>query len=392
MNLDRLRNDLADLAEEAAPVDLRDRALRTSRRIGVQRTLASSAAALVMIGAATGTAFAFLPKDNPGPAPGTETPTPAVVTPTPTPTSADASPTPTGTTLKPLTVAEIKNGKLSLSDWGTEECPNGTFSFRNGLHVYRPLPDSSMTFSVVGEPALVDVNGDGVNEAAALIVCSPHAVHAQQVLVFERAPDGGVRSLGRVASVRPLPDVFMPPELIQAVGAGDSGTIRVRWADNQAGSTAAPQWRTYRWTDGQFKQVNGPTRFPDLSADVSVQANPVELKPARGTYEGELKVTVRNAGPKATQALGLTLTLPMGATLTGQSGIKSDACHAVVEGPPQVIACELATLAPSQSVTVSFTLGYAAEATKATGSVEVETSADRKTGNNKVAFTMTVLD
>ncbi|MEV4627532.1 hypothetical protein AB0J90_14700 [Micromonospora sp. NPDC049523] len=85
MNMDRLRSDLADLAEEVAPVDLRDRTLRTSRRIGIQRTLASSAAALVMLGAATGTVFAFFPRNDVGPAPATTTP-PAVVETTTPPT------------------------------------------------------------------------------------------------------------------------------------------------------------------------------------------------------------------------------------------------------------------------------------------------------------------
>jgi hypothetical protein len=94
MNLDRLRIDLADLAEEVAPVDLRDRTLRTSHRLGVQRTLASSAAALVMIGAATGTAYAFRPSNHAGPEPADSTP-PAVVQ-TTTPPTAAANPSQTG--------------------------------------------------------------------------------------------------------------------------------------------------------------------------------------------------------------------------------------------------------------------------------------------------------
>ncbi|MBQ0891524.1 hypothetical protein KBX37_00125 [Micromonospora sp. U56] len=87
MNDQRLRLDLADLAEEVTPVDLRDRALRTSRRIGIQRAIATSAAAVVLFGAATGTAFAILPNRGADPVPGT---TPSV-TASPSPT---ASPTP----------------------------------------------------------------------------------------------------------------------------------------------------------------------------------------------------------------------------------------------------------------------------------------------------------
>ncbi|MEV4498812.1 hypothetical protein AB0J84_24345 [Micromonospora arborensis] len=97
MNDQRLRLDLTDLAEEVTVVDLRDRTLRTSRRLGVQRAVATSAAALVLIAAVTGTAFAIRPNQSPPPLPAdtpsvTATPTPAPTrSPSPTPsTSADA--------------------------------------------------------------------------------------------------------------------------------------------------------------------------------------------------------------------------------------------------------------------------------------------------------------
>ncbi|MEH0822125.1 MULTISPECIES: hypothetical protein [unclassified Micromonospora] len=91
MNDQRLRLDLADLADEVTPVDLRDRALRTSRRIGIQRAIATSAAVVVLFGAATGTAFAVLPNRGADPVPGTS----PSVTASPSPT---ASPTPSPTT------------------------------------------------------------------------------------------------------------------------------------------------------------------------------------------------------------------------------------------------------------------------------------------------------
>jgi dipeptidyl aminopeptidase/acylaminoacyl peptidase len=69
MNHDRLRSDLAGLADEVTPVDLRDRALRTSRRLGIQRTVATTAAALVLVAAATGTALAVRPNGAPTPDP-----------------------------------------------------------------------------------------------------------------------------------------------------------------------------------------------------------------------------------------------------------------------------------------------------------------------------------
>ncbi|OKI57848.1 hypothetical protein [Micromonospora sp. CB01531] len=106
MNYDRLRLDLAGLAEEVTPVDLRDRALRTSRRLGLQRAIATSAAALVMIAAATGTALAIRPGgQDPAPQPAgpstTVSPPPVEVTATPDPST---STEPTNSPAKPSSV------------------------------------------------------------------------------------------------------------------------------------------------------------------------------------------------------------------------------------------------------------------------------------------------
>ncbi|MEV0424913.1 hypothetical protein [Micromonospora sp. NPDC050495] len=102
MNEDRLRLDLAGLADEVTPVDLRDRALRTSRRLGIQRAVATSAAALVMIGAATGTALAIRP-DGQAPVPPQPAGPSTTVTPTPDPSTPDPSTSaePTGSAVQP---------------------------------------------------------------------------------------------------------------------------------------------------------------------------------------------------------------------------------------------------------------------------------------------------
>ena len=58
---DRLHADLADLAEQVTVVDLRDRTLRTSRKLGRWRTLVAAAAAIAVLGIGAGTAFVVLP-------------------------------------------------------------------------------------------------------------------------------------------------------------------------------------------------------------------------------------------------------------------------------------------------------------------------------------------
>jgi len=92
MNDKRLRLDLAALADEVTAVDLRDRTLRTSRRLGIQRAVATSAAALVLIAVATGTAFAIRPDRSPAPMPAD----PPSVTATPAPTPSTTPSTTTG--------------------------------------------------------------------------------------------------------------------------------------------------------------------------------------------------------------------------------------------------------------------------------------------------------
>ncbi|MEH1164859.1 hypothetical protein V6V47_05680 [Micromonospora sp. CPCC 205539] len=98
MNGDRLRFDLTNLADEVTPVDLRDRALRTSRRLGIQRAVATSAAVVVLLGAATGTAIALVSRsDGQTPMPAdspsiTITPSPVDVIPTPSPSVEPAVP------------------------------------------------------------------------------------------------------------------------------------------------------------------------------------------------------------------------------------------------------------------------------------------------------------
>jgi hypothetical protein len=58
---DRLHADLADLADEVRMVDLRDRAVRSSRRLAVRRTMVATAAAVAVVAIGAGTAFAVLP-------------------------------------------------------------------------------------------------------------------------------------------------------------------------------------------------------------------------------------------------------------------------------------------------------------------------------------------
>ena len=160
MNQDRLRLDLADLANEVTPVDLRDRALRTSRRLGIQRAIATSAAAVVMVGAATGTAFALMPRnDGQAPMPAdspsiTVTPSPVEVSPTPE-TSGSAEAPGTATSSAP-TQPEATIGRIfyGLAPSNVDRQTGPLWSFKPGGSPTRlmDLPSTALYSNVMVSP------------------------------------------------------------------------------------------------------------------------------------------------------------------------------------------------------------------------------------------------
>ncbi|MET7875533.1 TolB family protein [Micromonospora profundi] len=124
MNDKRLRLDLAALADEVTAVDLRDRTLRTSRRLGIQRAVATSAAALVLVAVATGTAFAIRPDRSPAPMPAdppsvTATPAPTPST-TPSTSTSDAPGSPpsggSGTNAPTAEIGKLFYGPAEVTD------------------------------------------------------------------------------------------------------------------------------------------------------------------------------------------------------------------------------------------------------------------------------------
>ncbi|MGY0002709.1 hypothetical protein [Micromonospora sp. I033] len=167
MNQNRLRLDLAELAEEVTPVDLRDRALRTSRRLGIQRVVATSAAALVVLAAATGTALAIRPDGQaPLPAPAnpsvTSTWPPVEVTPTPAPSSSASTgpstdPRPDGG--GPSTTARFGRIFYAASPGSTEA---RTTRLRSWTPGGQPVTLLSMPTSSAWSNAVVSPDGERV--------------------------------------------------------------------------------------------------------------------------------------------------------------------------------------------------------------------------------------
>ncbi|MEW2429898.1 hypothetical protein AB0877_17965 [Micromonospora sp. NPDC047644] len=226
MNDQRLRLDLTALADEVTSVDLRDRTLRTSRRLGIQRAVATSAAALVLIAAAAGTAFAIRPDQSPPPLPAdtpsvTASPSP---TPTPTPTpSGSAGDTPGAPPSggSSTNTPTVQFGKLFYGPAINLIGENGNLrSWRPGENPVRlmSLPHSAATLNAnvspdgrrvawVGEGAddsddLYIANVDGSNKQKMRSEVDPYCVtpawspDGRQLLFRENLPGGGSGRFG----------------------------------------------------------------------------------------------------------------------------------------------------------------------------------------------------
>ncbi|MFE9689873.1 hypothetical protein [Micromonospora sp. NPDC005806] len=206
MNHDRLRFDLADLAEEVTPVDLRDRALRTSRRLGIQRAVATSAAALVMVAAATGAALAIRPNGQaPLPQPAgpstTVTAPPVEVTPTPDPS---ASAEPTNSPAKPASVLD-----------GTRYYLEST-STRARIHAVRGSSDQvvhQLPYSTYGcEWNTITVSPDG--KWVAWVQDSTDGNTSGVLMASRTGKPGATRLLDEVNCLGPRPLVWKGGDLL----------------------------------------------------------------------------------------------------------------------------------------------------------------------------------
>lgn len=120
-SMDRLRAGLADLADEVAQVDLRDRVLRTSHALRVRRAVAiTSAVATVIV--AIGVVVVTRPDPRTAPMVPAVTPSPTIA-PSVTPTPADNSPTGMTGTLFYLRLGSSSSAPAQLYSWTVGTAP-----------------------------------------------------------------------------------------------------------------------------------------------------------------------------------------------------------------------------------------------------------------------------
>lgn len=158
-----------------------------------------------------------------------------------------------------------------------------------------------------------DVDADGVAEPIGLLRClTAEGPYAEQVVAFDRAPDGRVVVLGRVFRSDPN-----RPEWFLALDVRSDGSVRVEVSDQVPSDGSAPntlhrQARTYQWNGSRFAQTAGPTAFPSESPPPDPTVQPSVSTPlftvttttvtygapdADGWRRGRTTITFVNNGP-----------------------------------------------------------------------------------------------
>jgi hypothetical protein len=278
------------------------------------RTIAASTLAALAI-ATPVAAYAANGGESNGP-PATPGDSPSVVqtaTPPAAPTTA-ASATPSAPDGR-VSKTDLGKATLSIPSWPkgfTEGCPHGSVKFSGGK------AGDTGVLKLQGEPVYVDVDHDGAQETVMLLACSPQGSDFK-VLAFDRDTSGKIGTLGQVVGSagsegRQGTDI----ETIWEVQTGDNGQVRVDVGEYrpccEVAQASQHQWRTYGWNGTAFTQTGGPTAFgpnPNIS-DVTATADTLTMTATgSGTWQGTLKVTVRNNAQFATPGkLRVALGLP----------------------------------------------------------------------------------
>ncbi|MGW4500563.1 hypothetical protein ACWENR_18370 [Micromonospora sp. NPDC004336] len=360
----RYRTEVLAEVEPPGPAAVRRR-VRQRRR----RTLGTAVAAALALGTGPVVGYAALTDPAPPPGPVQPTGTPSG-SPTPsTSAGSSASPTPTGAGSAPaapngrISRAQLLATPVSLPEWR----PGSACPTRGARLVGEATRDGT---NVLLGLAYGDVDRDGATETVALTQCLRGTGGPMQVVAFDRDPAGGIVTLGRVATT-----ARETPQWITDVEVAPGGLVRVQVADLAPGGGwpldwSQRQWRGYRWGDGRFTQVEGPTTFgPNpYFADLAVSATDLTLSTAEdGSRSGTVEVLVRHLrGREVTRAV-LDLDLPGQLRLVGGSTACAD--DTGLRDAPLV--CQLGPIAPGGEVRLRLELRVPPGSALAAGSARV---------------------
>jgi hypothetical protein len=351
-----LREGLSVLSEQYQVVDLRDRALATSRQLGVRRAAVGAALVAVLLVGGAGAAVALGRPNAQAPRPpGASVTTPA---PTPSPGATESGPEGPPVTIPPGAI-DLTNASVDLPPFGDDSldpCRGRQRFVRNIADP--PADDIGFTASVVAEWA-GDVNDDGAVDTVALISCEMSESYLWQVTAFDGTASA-VRTIGRVVALNSQPDL----RIVFAGQVLGDGSIRLEVGDfletvvGHADEISTHQTRTYAWTGTGFAQTTGPTTFPPNPHLVDLRITTTGLalgKPVNGHRAGTFRVTVSNRAAVDAEHVTVEMLLPLWLEPTGSGWAGCDEW-----GPARGVPhrCELGRLAAGASRTL--TLGMRA--------------------------------
>jgi hypothetical protein len=273
MNLDLLRESLADVAEWSEPADLRDRILRKSRRVGIQRAALGAVAVVVTVGAAAGGALVVAHPTSQN-APTTQITAPVASAPAPSvSTSASASaataviPPP-----DPRTV-DLRNATIDIPTWPgnssfiTSGCPAGQRRFTNGSAAANAGQSSIYTLPADLPTGYANLDGEAGDEAVVTLLCSGGgSLNAELLLALKVRPDHTLTTLGSVVTATDNALLAYDDDDVRTDGNRVLVEVWGNYVSN--GGYAFKQLRGYKYDNGAFHQVSGPTSTPALPKNV----------------------------------------------------------------------------------------------------------------------------
>jgi hypothetical protein len=200
-----------------------------------------------------------------------------------------------------ITLAALGSATLDVPRWPADgvRCPSGRVRFRDGEAAVTPkaVPDGRPPFGqslLILSAAYGDIDRDGDHETVAVLGCLIEG-GSKQIVAYDRGPDGGIVSRGRVAAttgqVRDILDT--------SVRVDTAGVVTARLADYQrcCDDRTPQKWQTrgYALRAGRFTQVSGPTRMPfnpKVTATRLTTGDLVLGPPTGGHRYGSVSVTI----------------------------------------------------------------------------------------------------
>jgi hypothetical protein len=269
---------------------------------------------------------------------------------------------------------DLRNATIDIPSWAggttiTHACPAGTRTFVNGRADAGAGTGGVASYELPAagtQPVYADLDGQPGDEILVSVGCYGLRPSApEQLLALQVQRDGTLRTLGSVLTT-------------------DDGTllaytddVKVRTADRTVLVQSLGPWQPngdypaahqlgYRYQNGRFRQVEGPTAKPTSAsrttsspspaarADLAITSTDVVMSkpdPNQTGYNtsGQQTITVTNSGPARVAGLVVEVAAP---TYTRTDQTCRDASYTNPQSGVSVMTCHLGPLNPGQAQTL----------------------------------------